>query len=176
MYSCQSKPAEGRDVNEGGPDGVQLPLWALHNPLSHWLTDWQLHIPPHPQLSPLISLPRFCLTLGHGIRHWREFLSYPFPFKIVQKKKKKVLSDILRTAKERDVYSESELLLTTHPLQFVTQSSKLNKVSYRLCQCLSLCWTSFSLSHYKRMGISTAEWAEMLLAAYSASTFGKYSD
>lgn len=109
MYSCQSKPAEGRDVNEGGPDGVQLLLWALHNPPSYWLTDWQLHIPPHPQLSPLISLPRFCLILGHGIRHWREFLSFQFLFRIVQKKKtKKALPDIWKTIKEGNVYSESK--------------------------------------------------------------------
>lgn len=159
MYSCQSKPAEGRDVNEGGPDGVQLPLWALHNPPSHWLTDWQLHIPPHPQLSPLISVPRFCLILGHGIRHWREFLSFPFPFRMAQKKTKNE-KHIIRHLKDCKGKSESKLLLTTHSLQFVTQSSKLNKFSYSLCQCRCLCWIWFSLFHYKRMGISTAEWAE----------------
>lgn len=173
MYSCQSKPAEGRDVNEGGPDGVQLPLWALHNPPSHWLTDWQLHIPPHPQLSPLISLPRLCLILGHRIRHWREFLSFLFPFRTVQKY---MIWHLQSPVREQHVYYESKFLPTTNFLQFVTRSSKLNKVSYRLCQFLCLCWIWFSLSHYKWMGISTAEWAEILLASYSASTFGKYSD
>lgn len=173
MYSCQSKPAEGRDVNEGGPDGVQLPLWALHNPPSHWLTDWQLHIPPHPQLSPLISLPRLYLILGHRIRHWREFLSFLFPFRKVQKY---MIWHLKKAVKEQHVYYESKLLLTTNFLTNCDPKLKAKQSLYRLCQCLCLCWTSFSLSHYKRMGIPTTEWAEMLLASYSASTFGKYSD
>lgn len=123
MYSCQSKPAEGRDVNEGGPDGVQLPLWALHNPPSHWLTDWQLHIPPHPRLSLSLSPP---LTSQF---HYLGFASYwdvesdiggnfcHFHFHLDKceerkKERKNTLSGIWRTARRKK--SESELMLTTN--------------------------------------------------------------
>lgn len=136
-----------------------------------WLTDSStfLLIPGFLSLSlspPLhlpISLPWFRLILGRRIRHWREFLSFPFPFRQVRRKKERKKKHIIWHLKDREkeevrewINAHNKFLYNLWPA-----AQKQNKVSYTGCVTVfASVEYDFLLPHYKRMGISTAEWAE----------------